>query len=196
MDKCSVHGCCNDVRVKSLGLCHKHYVRLKTHGSTEQKKNSQAPLADRFWRFVEKHSDDDCWPWLGQILSGGYGRISAGPKTSGGLLAHRVSWELANNSPIPEGMVVMHSCDNRSCVNPNHLSIGTHMENTWDMIKKGRAKYVKFLGVENKRSILTPEIVKEIRQSDLNHAAMARKIGVSVGCVRSVRSGRTWSHIK
>jgi hypothetical protein len=196
MEKCSVENCCNDVRVKSLGLCYKHYVRLKTHGSVEDKKHSHASIEQRFWRLVDKRSDDECWEWKGQILKGGYGRLSAGPKGGGAFLAHRLSWQLANKQEIPEKMVVMHKCDNPKCVNPNHLSLGTYMENTWDMISKGRAKHVVFFGTDNKRSILNPELVVEIRNSDLNHAAMARKIGVSVGCIRSVRSGRTWSHVK
>jgi hypothetical protein len=54
--------------------------------------------------------------------------------------AHRLAWELANNRPVPDGLVVMHSCDNPRCVNPSHLSVGTQSQNIHDSIRKGRFK--------------------------------------------------------
>jgi hypothetical protein len=89
--KCLVDGCDSSVRVISLGLCYKHYVRQKTHGTTEIKKYSRGTLEERFWRFVDKKSEDDCWHWTGQLLPNGYGRISLGAKVDGSDGAHRVS---------------------------------------------------------------------------------------------------------
>jgi len=193
--KCSVDGCDADVRVKSLGLCYKHYVRLKTHGSVGFKKYARGTLEERFWNFVEKKSDDECWEWQGQRLSNVYGRISLGAKSLGSDGAHRVSWKIANRQEIPDGMFVMHKCDNPCCVNPNHLTIGTPKDNSDDMIRKGRKKQVIPLGEHNGKSLLNEEKVRVIRSSTLNHAALGRLLGVSAGCVRSVRIGRTWSHI-
>jgi hypothetical protein len=193
--KCSVDGCDSEVRVRSLNLCHKHYVRFKTHGSVDFKKHARGTLEERFWNFVTKKSDDDCWEWGGQILSNGYGRISLGSKSEGSEGAHRVSWKLANKQEIPDGMFVMHKCDNPCCVNPKHLTIGTPKENTLDMIAKGRKRVVSPKGEGNGKSLLDEEKVRIIKASNLSHVALAKQLGVSSGCIRSVRIGRTWSHV-
>jgi len=194
--KCLVNGCEADVRVKSLSLCYKHYVRFKTHSSVGFKKHARGTLEERFWNFVDKKSEDECWHWTGQILSNGYGRISVGARNLGNELAHRVSWRLANKQEIPEKMVVMHKCDNPKCVNPNHLNIGTHKQNTQDMITKGRKRVVSPKGEGNGKSLLDAEKVRLIRSSKLNHAELGRQLGVSTSCIRGVRTGRTWSHIE
>lgn len=193
--KCSVDGCDADVRVKSLGLCYKHYVRFKTHGSVGFKKHARGTLEERFWNFVQKKSDDECWEWQGQRLSNGYGRISLGAKSLGSDGAHRVSWRIANKQEIPDGMFVMHKCDNPCCVNPNHLTIGTPKDNTQDMISKGRKRVVSAKGEGNGKSLLDEEKVRFIRSSTLNHAELGRQLGVSPNCIRGVRISRTWSHI-
>lgn len=192
--KCAIEDC--ESKVVGWGYCQKHYIRVKKYGSPHAKKNDQSTLEERFWRFVTKCGDNDCWNWDGQKLPSGYGRISLGAKILGSEGAHRVSWKLHNKKDIPDGMFVMHKCDNPSCVNPNHLSIGTPKDNTQDMIAKGRKKVVSPKGEGNGKSLLDAKKVRLIRSSTLNHAALGRQLGVSTGCVRSVRSGRTWSHIE
>jgi hypothetical protein len=94
------------------------------------------PLAERFWEKVDKSGE--CWLWTGALASNGYGRIT--PVTGVSAGAHRVSYEL-HNGPIPKGMMVMHSCDVPSCVNPDHLSLGTAKDNMADMWTKGRGQW-------------------------------------------------------
>jgi hypothetical protein len=95
-------------------------------------------LADRFHTKVGPSDAQGCTPWLaGRSKNKGYGRVHSGGHKGKLLLAHRVAWELTNG-PIPKGLCVLHKCDNKLCVNPDHLFLGTNKDNTEDMIRKGR----------------------------------------------------------
>lgn len=188
---CSVDGC--DGVLYARGFCHKHYQRVMRYGDPLGGVKNHATPEERFWRFVEKF--DGCWKWTGNKKPNGYGVLSRGSKADGYYLAHRFSWMLHNNAEIPNGMFVMHKCDNPECTNPEHLTIGTAKDNTQDMISKGRRKTVVSVGSENGKSLLDEEKVRFIRQSDLSHAELGRVLHVSPNCVRGVRVGRTWGHV-
>jgi hypothetical protein len=102
-----------------------HYVRPR---------GPQTPLADRFWRSVDRRGPDECWPWKDARDAHGYGAFGHGSKT---LKAHRVSSELTDG-PIAEGLAVCHRCDNPPCCNPAHLFRAPQPENVRDMFAKGR----------------------------------------------------------
>jgi HNH endonuclease len=94
-------------------------------------------------RFNESFSVDDktgCWNWIGAIRTTGYGVIKRGSR---GLQAHRAAWEIFIGT-IPDGMLILHSCDNQRCVNVAHLRVGTHLDNMRDMVERGRARKISW----------------------------------------------------
>ena len=113
----------------------------------------------------------------------GYGVIKHGGHW---FRAHRIIYQLLTG-PIPEGMHVLHACDNRACVNPAHLWIGTHAENMADSAKKGRASMTN-----SKQAKLTAEAVREIRASNLPLRALADLYGVGKSTVHSAKRRETW----
>lgn len=98
-------------------------------------------LAERFWPKVQHGTADECWLWTAALKESGYGQFMINSLSRKPLKAHRISWELAHGS-IPDGLHVLHHCDNRRCVNPSHLFLGTNDDNIRDMIAKGRNRMV------------------------------------------------------
>jgi len=144
-----------------------------------------------------------CWLWTGGTDKDGYGRYSLFNRTENHLRgAHRVSVYLDNRNPI--GKVVMHTCDNPSCVNPAHLKVGTIQDNNLDKLKKGRQSKLK--GSSNGTSKLTEVQVKQIRQEAVvgnrtgynngsNIKEIAIKYNVSIETIRKIIHRHTWKHI-
>lgn len=109
----------------------------------------------RFWSSVERASGEGCWTWTGSVRTTGYGQFSVGGRANlKNWSAHRFSWVLANG-PIPDGLLVCHRCDNRRCVRPDHLFLGTHADNMADMMAKGRP-YAPRERIEPARSTREP----------------------------------------
>lgn len=121
--------------------------------------NRASSLEEALWRRIDKSGD--CWVYTGKWLTRprlGYGSVSWRGKQH---LVHRLSWELANG-PIPNGLKVLHKCDNTLCVRPEHLFLGTQAENIEDMRRKGRA--VHLIGDDNSCTILSDFQVQCIRE--------------------------------
>jgi phage N-6-adenine-methyltransferase len=141
-------------------------------------------LHDRFFTSFDRV--DGCWVWNRGRFSNGYGAISVRNKT---VRAHRHSYELFKG-PIPEGMLVTHSCDNPPCVNPRHLSIGTPQSNMNEKVARGREAHVR----GNHK--LEPDQVIEIRDrlsKGETQAQIATAFGISPSSVSHIKSGSTWA---
>ena len=146
---------------------------------------------DRFWVKVIK-IDGGCWEWTGALLENGYGLFRKDSHSN--IRAHRFSWEL-KNGPIEGGLHVLHKCDNRKCVNPAHLFLGTHQDNMDDKAAKGRSNHAK--GVAHGGAILTEEVVLGIRRmcKILPQIRVAEMYGVSKQAVNSIHLRKIWKHI-
>jgi len=96
------------------------------------------PIKERFYEKFIPVTESGCWIWEGSCSNTGYGSMQIGtnrkPKAEN---AHKLSW-IIHNGKVPEGMYVLHKCDVRACVNPDHLFLGTHQDNMKDMVNKGR----------------------------------------------------------
>jgi hypothetical protein len=135
-------------------------------------------------------NDKGCWLWRRKILKSGYGDIGINGKS---VLAHRASYE-AFRGPIPNGAQVCHKCDVKSCVNPEHLFLGTQKQNQADMVAKGRSAR----GEMASSAKLTERAVREIRRALPSYGyreALSKKFGVSPGSVSNIRARRTWAHV-
>ncbi len=167
-------------------------------------KIARKPLEERFWEKVDKRGSDDCWLWTGCCDAGGYGIIGAGGRGGKSLKVHRLSYELHNGSiPIGEGYhgtCVCHACDNRRCVNPAHLWLGTMADDTRDKMEKGRWQGGggTSFGEKNGRVKLTEVQVTAIRQDYKWHSrthgssALARKYRVSCCTICRIVKNKTW----
>lgn len=133
---CRIPGCGRPHKAK--GLCNGHYQRLLTGRLLQPRLKARmvGSTADRLNAYVDEDPVTGCHLWMGWRELHGYGRMWVDGRTK---TAHRVAWELANG-PIPEGKIVMHTCDNRRCCNPEHLKLGTHGDNLRDRLDKRRGK--------------------------------------------------------
>lgn len=142
-------------------------------------------------RFLQKIGDKSgCWLWVGAKNTAGYGFFRMGRQQEG---AHRAAFLLFKGD-IPPGMCVCHSCDTPSCVNPDHLWLGSYFENIQDMIRKGRMGYTGSPGIKNARAKLTPEQVQEIKTKYLTQSQreIAREYGICKSTVGYIIRGETW----
>ncbi|MDN7445926.1 HNH endonuclease [Burkholderia multivorans] len=148
----------------------------------------------RFWSKVDRRGPDECWLWTAAIHSSGYGKFGAGGKYGKTLLAHRVSYEIANGS-VPDGLWVLHRCDVRLCCNPKHLFAGTPLDNVVDMMDKGRFRGYDKSGEANPAARLRKEQVIEIRQLlavGTSQKAIAERFDISRQLVSAIKCGEVW----
>lgn len=238
MAKCSVDGC--EASAYGKGLCNTHYQRVRKgrgiNGEVPCKHCGnlfiRAPSSGQKYcsiacRFLSEKRwvlSGDCMEWAGHInKETGYGMISESCEgRSIPIGAHRVAWA-AKNGEIPDGASVLHSCDNRRCVNPDHLFLGSQADNMHDMIRKGRARHVSAAihwtkkhpdkikrgrehhlhkdssclprGAEHHNAKLTDKDALAILSSPMTLAELSRMYGVSQSTISLIRRRKAWRHV-
>lgn len=147
------------------------------------------PIKDSFHSRYVKDAVSGCWNWLGYTTSDGHGTAHHEGK---GWMAHRLSWYL-HRGPFDLSLKICHRCDNPKCVNPNHLFIGTHQDNQYDKISKGR----QAKGSGHGRAKLTEQDVRRIRteKCGILPSALAREYKITLRAMINVINGITWKHI-
>jgi hypothetical protein len=147
-------------------------------------------LEERFFSKVEK--TEGCWFWKSSTNQMGYGQFTIGRKP---LFAHRICWELTHGKKIPEGLFACHKCDTPICVNPDHIFLGTHQQNSQDMSNKKRSTW----GEKSLLSKLNLENVRQIKRMLLEGVdikIICEKFQVVDKTIRNIRNKKTWKHLE
>lgn len=155
-----------------------HMVLLKN--STRGPKNDIEWILDRLKRGIIINPTTGCWEWQGLKTPNAYGKFRIGKHH---VSAHRMMWECVYGET--QGLWVLHKCDNPCCINPDHLFLGTHMDNMQDRTIKNRA------GVK-----LNVKAVRDIRTSKLSPKELAKKYKVTVSSIYAIFKRRSWKHVK
>lgn len=159
------------------------------------REHNRTPIADRFAAYVGPTNENGCILWIGLANEHGYGMIGRGGKHGGHCLATRVAWELAHG-PIPDGLYVLHRCDNPKCVNVAHLFLGTHADNMADKVAKRRHSF----GAHRPCAKLTDDNIRAIRLrysgGGITQQALADEYGVAISQINWAVNRLSWKHVE
>lgn len=184
--RCTIDGC--ERKHTARGMCQLHLSREAYGTPLDQPVRTHLPtevsLAERLAVYAPPGKPDECWEWT-RARNKDYGMISVG----GGKLrgAHIVAWELANNQPLPDGQQVRHTCDNPPCVNPAHLLVGTHADNTADRIERGRHARIE-PGYRHRTATEITQI-RSLASDGVSLAEIARRFNCSHASITRIARG-------
>lgn len=159
------------------------------------RKYNGIPLEMTFWSKVNIRESEECWPFQGHLTKKGYGGCGRRGR------AHRVAWELTYG-PIPNGLHVLHKCDNPSCCNPRHLFLGTSLDNSRDMVNKGRSsRGDKHYSRIHPERASRGEVISKFKETDIrkiramkdvSRKIIAKRFHISPAQISRILNGKTW----
>ena len=164
---------------------------LRIENTTNIGKKNKQNTKKRFFKYVNKKTTSKCWEWTGNTGDSGYGRFWDTKKI---VYAHRFSYQKYKGK-IPQGLNVLHSCDNRKCVNPKHLFLGTHQDNSSDMVIKNRQAKGEQVG----RSVLKETQVIEIKNllfKNIPICKIAKKYNVGWTTIYNIKTNKSWKYLE
>jgi hypothetical protein len=176
-----------------------HHHRLLKHGDVNHVAFIKGDDEARFWSYVDRRGEDECWPWTGpwrappKSPAHRYGRI----KINGlYVTATRYMYVVICGRDLSDDLDVCHSCDNTICMNPGHLFAGTHSENILDCVSKGRWNSPR--GEKVNTAKLTEDQVRQVREQHASGVSMyqlAKLFGVSAPTIKAATSRGSWKHV-
>jgi len=165
-----------------------HYWRFRRIGTTD---NPRPTPAQRLLRGLKRDNKTGCLEWQRSCINQGYGEFYANGSR---ISTHRFAWQLANG-PIPDGLFVLHECDNRKCCEISHLFLGDHDANMADMVKKGRQP----IGSKNPKAKLTETDIPVIRaklNNGFTRKHVAKEYGLTPEAIGNIARGDAWRHVE
>jgi hypothetical protein len=187
MKKCEAIEC--NEKHYCRGYCRKHYKRLFYGRPIDGPMKYEIGIHERLKSKIVENKSTGCHEWTG-CTTGGYGQIEHNGKLD---YTHRIAWKLLHGE-IPDGLHVLHKCDNRKCVNPKHLFLGTHQDNIRDMIEKNR----QARGSKCGSAILHENDISQIRKRFANgnsNKLIGIYFGVAPKTISNIKTGVTWKHV-
>lgn len=155
---------------------------------------------DEMTRFLDScipEPNSGCWIWMRGLTGTGYGSFRCGSLSDGTrrtVTASRYICDVVHGA-IPDGMQALHKCDNKMCVNPDHIYIGTRSQNAIDAFDRGKKIPHRLLGTNHPRAKLSDEDVRTIRRSSEKSTALASKFGLSKTQIGSIKKRKSWAHV-
>jgi len=153
------------------------------------RRHSPEQIKQKFWKNTNKKKSNECWDWMPCRDKTEYGALFINQKKH---KAHRYSYEL-HYGKIPKGKIICHRCDNPSCVNPNHLFLGTHADNSADRSAKNRHAYGEKTG-SSKLTVKQVLDIKELLDKKIKYKVVKKKYNISCSTVYCIKSGKYWKH--
>lgn len=192
MNICYIDGC--STAVSRVGLCATHYIwkcrGVDPHSKIIHTRMYYATPAERLEAYVKRGQPNECWEWT-RGCSKGYGNLSVGNGKY--RPAHIVAWEIANNTALPKGMVIRHTCDNPPCCNPAHLLIGTPADNMADKVARGRQPRGESMATSKLTQQQVAEIRKRYAAGGIRQKDIAAEYGITQSNVSFLVRNITWA---
>lgn len=147
------------------------------------------PMQEKLEASVVRVPESGCWIWMKSVNHRGYGRVGFGVGEN--FSAHRASYE-QKYGPIPNGLMALHHCDVPSCINPDHIFLGTQQDNMTDKVAKKRQAVGEFHGM----SKLTEQQAMRAKFGKEKPTELAKEFGCSAVIIRQIRQGKYWKYLE